>query len=191
MTLEYGIDGGGSMYRLGSREHVRSFFIAIDKYVLKEKLYRKIDWSLITDRLYKRTISHDMLDDTIAKMALLIHAMQYTQLSAVNWNVLGIPEPDKMPIPLRPTGPSLRDLYLPFEFALTGCALSMKFDELRGEPGRPLRISCCDAQVFCYEDQRPLDHYERLGPKDLPFWLRDDIEYPEIERIVIDGGYKP
>jgi hypothetical protein len=186
---EYGYIGPSLLFELGTREYVRSFFVAIEKYVFREKLYRQLDWSLITDRLYKRTIPHEQLDAMISTMAQMLHLLRETPMSAVDWPKLGLNGPEGGPHhrPFDSNG-SLGDFYGHFGRGLVKCAINLRFGQLHGEEHAPVRIG--SFYHYNYEDQRPLDHYEALGPKDLPFWLRDDIDYPEIERIVIDGGHK-
>lgn len=188
---EYGYIGPGVLFELGTREYVRSFFVAIEKYVFREKLYRQLDWSLITDRLYKRTVPHEQLDAMVSAVAQMLSLLGETSTSAVDWPKLGLngPEDGRPQHVALGSATNLGEVYDHFGRGLVDCALSLRFGQLRGTEYRPVRIG--SFYYYNYEDQRPLDHYERLGPKDLPFWLRDDIDYPEIERIVIDGGYKP
>ena len=186
--VEYGYIGGSNLITLGSREYVQSFFKAIDKYVFNEELYRRLDWSLITDRLYKRTISDDALDQTLGVMARLMDAFSETPLSAVDWNVLGIARPNPMPISHTKHEASLRDLYLHFAFGLAGCASSAKIHALEYSPMPPLRIGLTTVPQYIVDEHRPVEAYEALGPNDPPFWLRDDIDYPEIPVVVIDGN---
>jgi hypothetical protein len=181
--LEYGYVGGGSLYRLGSREFINSFFIAIEKYVLNVKLYRELDWSQITEDLYRKTICADKLDLTIGTMARLLHLMCETPLSSVDWDALGIPEPETAPFALSHPTPSLRDLYINFEFGLAQCALGVKFRNLENEGGRPVRIGALSPQIYIYEDYRPAEHYDALGPNDVPYWLRDDNDYSYVTEI--------
>lgn len=184
MSEKFGYIGGGHLYGLGSRAYVRSFFQAIDRYVFNESLYCKLDWSLITDRLYRRTISDDMLDVAIGTMARMLQLMQYTPLSAVNWNSLGLCSPDERP-KIRANA-NLRDFYLPFETGLVECGSGAKFAALEGAQYEPLRIGLASPAGLFVDGMRPVENYETLGPNDLPFWLRDDEEYPEIPVIKVD-----
>jgi hypothetical protein len=179
----YGIKGGGELCYLGSREYVDSFFKAIKIYVLNEALYRELDWSLITDQLYKRTIDNENLDLAIGTMARLLHLMRETPLSVVDWSALGVPEPATVPLALGHPTPSLRDLYINFEFGLARCASGVKFGALQNANYLPVRIGALSPQIYIYEDYRPAEHYEALGPNDVPYWLRDDNDYSYVTEI--------
>jgi hypothetical protein len=183
---EFGYVGPGVLFDLGTREYVRSFFVAIEKYVFREKLYRQLDWSLVTDRLYKRTVPHDDLDATVSTMAQMLHLLRETPISEVDWSKLGLNGPEDGPQGFAAS--CLGDYYENFGRGLVKCAINLRFAGVESIKYRPVRIG--SFYHYIHEDHRPPEVYEALGPKDLPFWLRDDIEYPEIERILIDGGHK-
>lgn len=186
MLNDYGYVGANTLYHLGSRAYVKSFFLAIEQYVFREKLYRKLDWSLITDRLYRRNIPNDMLDVAIGTMARMLELLSETLLSVVDWNLLELSGLHEGPS----VGPdcNLRDFYIAFEIGLVRCASAQKFGSLRGTEYRPLQIGNLSSQRFIAEKSRPVEQYE--ANTGAPFWLRDDIEYPQIETVVIDGGHK-
>lgn len=184
--VEYGYIGGSNLIALGSREYVQSFFKAIDKYVFSEELYRRLDWSLITDRLYKRTISDDMLDVAIGTMARMLYLMEFTSLSSVKWKALGLNGPEDGPEV--GANANLSDFYRPFGTGLIQCATSEIFYTLDEPPLPAFRIGLTTVPRYIIDRARPAEEYEALGPKDLPFWLRDDIDYPEIPVFVMDGN---
>jgi hypothetical protein len=179
MTDEFGYIGPNVLFELGTRAYVRSFFLAIEKYVFKEKLYRQLDWSLITDRLYKRTVPHEQLDAMISSVAQMLSLMAETPLSAVDWSKLGLDGPHGT------SADNLGAYYENFGRGLIDCALSLGFGQLRGTEYPPVRLG--SHYHYIHEKSRPPEAYEALGPKDLPFWLRDDIDYPEVRRTPVEG----
>lgn len=186
MNNEIGYIGGGNLFELGSASFVESFFHAIENYVFSEKIYFQLDWSLITDRLFKRTIAHEQLDTLIGTMDRLLLLMQETPIATVDWSKLGL---DNAPNGFENTiNCTLADVYDKFRQGLIRCTFGVKMGNLI-DPNclyAPLRIG--NLHHYIFEERRPIEMYEALSANDLPFWLRDDINYPEITRIVMDGS---
>ena len=93
----FGFLGGGKLYELGSRFYVQSFFLAFERYPLSVELYRRLDWSLITDRLYRRIVPDDRLDEAIGTLARMLHLLRETKLAEVDWAALGLSGPEEGP----------------------------------------------------------------------------------------------
>ena len=184
MADGFGYVGANTLFFLGDCSYVKSFFLSIEKYVLQERLYKRLNWTIITDRLYRRNIPNDMLDVAIGTMARMLALLDETPLADVNWQDLELDVPGEQSALGKCA--TLRDFYMPFELGLVRCALAEKFGSLRGTKYRPLRIGSLSTERYVFEDSRPVEQYESNDGD--PFWLRDDMEYPNIPVIVQDAN---
>lgn len=56
-TQQIGFSGGGRFGNVGTKEDFELFFACIERYAVTQ--HPELDWSIITDRLYKRYLRHE------------------------------------------------------------------------------------------------------------------------------------
>ena len=84
MSLKNGFIGGGSIFNLGTDSDMRLFFDCISYYVLPK--YPDQNWSLITDRLYRRYLKLEELDAAVALMKLVEKEFKQLDREAFDWS---------------------------------------------------------------------------------------------------------
>ena len=84
MLIKIGFRGGGLVYELGTDSDMRLFFDCISYYVLPK--YPDKNWSLITDRLYRRYLRLEELDDAVALMKLVEKEFKQLDREAFDWS---------------------------------------------------------------------------------------------------------
>lgn len=182
---EFGVMGGGNLFVLPSRAYMRSFFLAFEKYPLSVQLYRKLDWSLITDRLYRRIIPDEQLDVALGTMIRMLGLLAETKIADVDWAAIGLTGPEDGPENLGPDA-TLWDFYQPFERALECCASAVIFNLACGYKTTSLRLACLDTGPHLAFKNWPAEEYEKLEGD--PLWLRDDLIFPEMQIDTLDGN---
>lgn len=185
---EFGVMGGWDLAVLPSRAYMRSFFLAFEKYPLTVELYRKLDWSLIMDRLYRRIIPDEQLDVAIGIMMRMLGLLGETKMADVDWAAIGLEGPEDGPEGLGPDA-TLWDFYMPFVRAVERCATSIVFGRVDGARTPSLRLACLDTGPHLFFEDFPAEEYEKLTGD--PLWLRDDLEFPKVNIETLDGGRSP
>ena len=84
MSLKNGFIGGGSIFNLGTDSDMQLFFDCISYYVLPK--YPDQNWSLITDRLYRRYLKLEELDAAVALMKLVEKEFKQLDREAFDWS---------------------------------------------------------------------------------------------------------
>jgi hypothetical protein len=167
MMRNIGFDGGHSIYELGPSSDVILFFDCLRCYV--EQANPNQDWSLLTDRLYRRYLRQDELDDALMLMNQARDIFsQCPSASAVEWDVLlsGGTERSR----LKPNLPTLADVFSTyFENFEKACGSAKSFVEAF-KIYQPVRVVISDLAGFARDKNKPLPEYDALEGK--PFWLQ-------------------
>ncbi len=79
-----GISGGSSLYELGTVNDVQLFFDCMDSFVASKQLQG--NWNLLSDRLYKRYLRLDELDDASMLMGQVKKIFMTVPKDAINWS---------------------------------------------------------------------------------------------------------
>lgn len=159
-----GFSGGGFTGQVGTVNDAILFFDCVNYFGLRAR--PDMDWSLLTDRLYRRYIP---LEDTQKSQALMDELQRIfaaTPSSEVDWNT----EPVRTV--LDRNLPTLADVFAKFFkfFRLSGESAVLFHDEFGGV--KPIRTIVSDVPASVVEGQRPLAEYDALSPEETPFWLR-------------------
>lgn len=148
-----GFCGGGLLHETGTVSEFQSFFNTLVK--LSEVFPNKLDWSLVLDRLYKRYVRLEDLDNTK-------EIMDFCKMLLVK------EENEK-------NNPFLR-YFRHFDSCIGDAkAVYAAFGEYI-----PIKIAIVDLPWQMLEERRPLEEYDQLEGE--PFWTREYTE-EEIERL--------
>lgn len=160
-----GFHGGSSICELGPRADVALFFECLDAYV--EKPHSEKNWSLLTDRLYRRYLKQDELDEASALMRSAKDIFGSVSSASVDWNgISAAPRVSR----LNPDQGNLADVFSKYFEKFDYCVESAKVFFKSWNIYQPVRTVVSDMPDFMTDKKRPLDQYEVLEGK--PFWLR-------------------
>lgn len=162
-----GFDGGHSVYELGPAEDVVLFFDCVKAYA--EQDHPETDWSLLTDRLYRRYLRREELRPALDLMAKVREIFaQNSAKSGVEWNpnMLGNQEKSW----LSSEQATLADVFgRYFERFEKACGSAESFVETFNIY-QPVRVVISDTPGFLCDKNKPLAEYDALEGK--PFWLQ-------------------
>jgi len=156
-----------SVYELGPVKDMVLFFDCIDYFVVKH--HPEQDWSLLTDRLYRRYLRLEELEPARKLMQQVKEIFSKLASDEVNWrwDMQG----DVNQTWLDARQPTLDIIFLKyFEKFNEAIDAAVYFKKKDGEYFPP-RISITNLFVFFSEKDRPLEQYDNLAATDEPFWL--------------------
>ncbi|ULU26781.1 hypothetical protein DYST_03729 [Dyella terrae] len=160
-----GFCGGSSMCELGPVSDVTLFFDCISAYAAAST---DKNWSLLTDRLYRRYVRQDDLDETSGLMAEVRNVFSTIPSAAVDWSAL-----DVLPNSSSRLKSNLATLGLVFARyfdTFDVCVASAKLFYESWKIYQPVRVGTTDVPAFMTDKKRPLADYEALDGE--PFWRR-------------------
>lgn len=160
-----GFNGGSSICELGPSADVALFFECLNTYVAKPNPEQ--DWSLLTDRLYRRYLKYDELDSASSLMEYAKRIFTELPSASVDWRSLSDGTSDTR---LDPDQPSLADVFLNYFENFAYCVESSKVFFKSWNIYQPVRTVVSDLPDFMTDKRRPLDQYEVLEGQ--PYWLR-------------------
>lgn len=166
-----GITGGSSLHELGSAAEVQSFFDCLDAYVVR--VQPAIDWSVLSDRLYKRYLRQQELETALKAMGIARELFRSIPSKSIDWSSFDfehVAERTKLNL----GGSTLGAVFDAYFDSFAQCAESAKlsyeaFKDYAGYQYEPVRIVVSDQPWFIVEKNRPLRDYDDLEGK--PFWL--------------------
>jgi len=170
-----GFEGGASIEVLGTIADVELFFGCVGEYA--ESAHPEQDWSLLTDRLYRRYLRLEELDRALGLMEQVREIFaQCPTLPSVDWDgwkkaVAEDPESSKLDI----SRPTLADVFSRYFKSFAHCVESAKvsYETFKPRPDAymPVRVTIADIPdcVTLYFN-RPLSEFDELEGK--PLWLR-------------------
>ena len=167
-----GFSGGSSICELGPSSDVELFFECLKTYAERE--HPEQDWSLLTDRLYRRYLRLEELDQALKLMeqAQQVFA-RHPAASAVEWG--GLLAGDAERSWLNPNQATLADVFGKYFEHFVHCVESarLNYETFRSYPGysyEPVRTVMSDLPGFARDKNKPLAEYDALKGK--PFWLQ-------------------
>ncbi|WP_095093535.1 hypothetical protein [Pseudomonas sp. Irchel 3A5] len=163
-----GFDGGHTVYELGPISDVVLFFECLNAFVVSK--YPDRDWSLLSDRLYKRYLRRGELDESLALMEEAKSIFLTLPSSSVEWDEDMQADRDRTWLDSRVD--NLGEVFYRY-FDLFSKAKDSAVSFL-DEFGiyQPVRILASDIPALFFEKNRPLNEYDALELSSLPFWLR-------------------
>lgn len=160
-----GFHGGHTIYELGSTSDMILFFECIKVYVVQN--HPQQDWSLITDRLYKRYLHLEELNEASKLMNKIIEIFTALPNAAINWEDSKVTPENTM---LNSKLPTLADIFSRYFEHFFSAIESAKSFVVAFEIYQPVRIVISDMPAFMLEKKRSLEEYDNLVGE--PFWLR-------------------
>lgn len=163
-----GFDGGHTVYELGPVSDVVLFFECLNSFVVSQ--YPDQDWSLLTDRLYRRYLRREELERSFALMERARSIFSTLPSASVEWDEGLQTDRDKTWLDSRQdTLGAIFSRYFDLFSKAKDSAISF-LDEFGIY--QPVRVLVSDMPALIVEKKRPLNEYDALGLSDLPFWLR-------------------
>ncbi|MBP0943678.1 hypothetical protein V2K16_26650 [Pseudomonas alliivorans] len=159
-----GFQGGSSIFELGVASDMVCFFSA-----LREKVELSECELLLLDRLYRRYLRFEELDEVSMLMRNSKNYLSRVPSSIVELKVLGW-RPEKSN--LNTACESFTEVFIKYFDGFEYCAESARSFYDDWGIYKPVRAIVCDMPDYMVEKLRSLDDYDNLGPSDAPFWLR-------------------
>ncbi len=165
-----GFTGGSSICEIGTASDVVLFFDCLDYFVVKN--HPEQDWSLLSDRLYRRYLRLEELDQAAALMNQVKQIFSGLPNTEIDW----APElpGNKNLTRLDPGRANLADVFIKFFDHFEYCVESAKLnhEHFQSYPDykfEPVKIIPTNLAAIAIEGDRPLKEYDDLEGK--PFWL--------------------
>lgn len=168
-----GFCGGALTVELGTVNDMVLFFECIKSLVSWK--YPEMDWSLLTDRFYKRYLRLEEMDISKELMDKVHQLFMEIPSSSITWE--REMEHNHETSKLNPDLSMISDVFSHYFSAFSECSESaiVMYDEFKSYPGyeyEPIRIVLTEMPENLEDYHRPLEQYDALGPNDSPFWLR-------------------
>lgn len=161
-----GFHGGHTIYELGPAPDMMLFFDCLKTYA--EQDYPEQDWSLLTDRLYRRYLRREEIDKASTLMEQVRQIFARLPASAIDWDTSMLGNAEKTW--LDPKQPTLADVFSKyFENFAKACGSAKSFVEAFNIY-QPVRVVISDLPGFARDKNKPLAEYDALEGK--PFWLQ-------------------
>jgi len=168
MSSRVGFHGGSSIFELGNPADVAFFFRCIECFVVQKS--PAADWSIVSDRLYKRYLRQEELEVAIRLMKSVQEVFgSLPGIAPLNENSL-IDEAGKTR--LNWSLPTLSDVFCKYFEGLAYCVESANGFLTDWALYKPVRIVKTDLPDFAADKKRSLAEYDGLGPDESPFWMR-------------------
>ena len=162
-----GFHGGCRICEIGPSSDVLLFFDCLQTYA--EQAHPDQDWSLLTDRLYRRYLRREELDKASALMEQAHHIFaQHPAASAVEWDTLLSGDAGRSW--LKPDQPTLADVFSKYFEGFKDACSSAKSFLNDFAIYQPVRVVMSDLPGFARDKNKPLAEYDALEGK--PFWLQ-------------------
>ncbi len=161
-----GFVGGSSISELGPVSDVVLFFECLNIYVVRGRPEQ--DWSLLTDRLYRRYLRLEELPAASKLMEQVEQIFATLPNTVVKWNEKMIGESnDSWLDPIKPTLAEIFEKYFD-HFAYCVESAQVFFDSWKSY--LPVKTSISDTSGYTVDKKRPLEDYDTLAGE--PFWLQ-------------------
>lgn len=176
MKTHVGFTGGCLVCELGTVQDMASFFYCVRTYM--PNAYPQIDFSLVTDHLYRRYISRDELTKTIELMQAVKKSFAQIESVLVNWEKLGL---NKANSELELGQSTLANVFAKFFSAFTECAESATatYESFKSDSNysyQSVHTILTDFPLLAEERGRGWSEYDALQGD--PFWLTASKQQP-------------
>ncbi len=160
-----GFFAGPSLFELGPVADVQIFFDCVAAFAVPQ--HPELDWTLLTDRFYRRYLRLEELRPAQVLMDHAKAAFERTPSQAVDWQNISKPSAVTR---LNPSGPSLVDVFKKYFEAFSHCRESAEIFLETFRQYQPLKIVVSDMPAFLKDKSRLPQDYDSLDGA--PFWKR-------------------
>jgi hypothetical protein len=160
-----GFFGGSTISELGPVADVQLFFDCLGSLVVPASPDR--NWSLLTDRLYRRYLRREELTPAQALMDEVQERFGDLPSSTVDWGDITAPGAVSRLDPLKAT---LADVFSAYFERFERCRNSAEMFFETWQRYLPLKIGIADLPDYLADEDRPLEEYESLQGE--PLWKR-------------------
>lgn len=166
-----GLAGGSLIFELGSHMDVQLFFECLDAFVFSK--HPGPHWRLLSDRLYKRYLKLDELDEASALMREAQKELQKLPSIEIDWQDYAA-NSAATSNSLQPAAITLEKVFEKYFAAFALCVKSAKssyeiFSKHGGYQYEPVRFIVTNVPWFTIENARPLKDYDENSVR--PFWM--------------------
>jgi hypothetical protein len=167
-----GFVGGGSIYGISSFSDMIFFFECINYDVLRA--YPNENFDVITDRLYKRYLRLEELDEAVLKMKLIEDVFKTVKSDLFDWSEIA--KEDTITF-LDFKQNTLFEIFKEYFEGFNGCVESTKIFFKSWNKLSPVMISPTNIFTRTYYSNIPLCEFENIKNNEKPFWLCPYTEY--------------
>ena len=168
--LKIGFAGGGIMSDLGTDSDMQLFFECISYYVTSK--YPDQNWSIITDRLYRRYLKLEELDDAESLMKIVEKEFKQLDREAVDWSNV---ESGEVQSDLDRSKPTLFEIFFDYFESFYQCIEFALFEYKDFKFYRPIMVSITTIPDYYNYKKIPLSVFDNLKPDDKPIWWTGKI----------------
>jgi len=176
-TRKVAIVGSCDIHGVGPANDAVLFFDCIDWFVVPK--YPNQDWSLITDKFYKRYLRLEELEPARKLMDKIRKIFSTVSSSEVEWREDWQQE-DCDKTTLNSKLPTLDLIFLEFFEGFDNVFNSIMYDFNNYGIHHTMRLAICNGShglmAATTEQFRPLKQYDSLGDTDKPFWMLPEDE---------------
>ncbi|MCS4511929.1 hypothetical protein [Xylophilus ampelinus] len=162
--MNIGFCGGSSLCEVGTISDVKLFFECLEFFVVKSDADKH--WPLLTDRLYRRYLRIEELDEAGSLMKEAKNKFTTLASSEVNWKMELVG--DRRRTWLDPSQPNLADVFATCFQHFDYCVESAKLFAKSWDIYQPVKIVRTELAWFMVEKNRSLEEYDLLEGE--PFW---------------------
>ena len=163
--LKIGFLGGGIMGDLGTDSDMQLFFECISYYVTSK--YPDQNWSIITDRLYRRYLKLEELDDAESLMKIVEKEFKQLNREAVDWSNV---ESGEAQSDLDRSKPTLFEIFFNYFELFYQCIEFALFQYNDSKFYRPIMVGITTIPDYSNYEEIPLSVFDNLKSDDKPIW---------------------
>ena len=175
MSIKIGFTGGARIVELGTDSDMRLFFDCILYYVPPK--YPDQNWSLITDRLYRRYLKLEELDTAVALMKLVEKEFKQLDREAFDWSKIlsGQVKSD-----LDRAKSTLFEIFVKYFEAFYECieCAIRNYEWFKSDPDykyQPVMVAYTTIPDLITYKLIPLSVFDNLQPDEKPIWWTGKI----------------
>ena len=168
-----GFTGGSNLIGVGPVNDMLLFFECINLICIQRQPER--DWSLLTDRLYKRYLRLEEREEAKRLMALVQEIFSETDSRSFDWSELSV---DFSESELDLSQQTMADIFASYFRGFFECCgrsefMHEYFKNNKDYVFEPIKVATTDIPYCAIEKSIPLSEYDALSDDDLPFWCRN------------------
>ncbi|WP_239375358.1 hypothetical protein [Snodgrassella gandavensis] len=175
MSKDTGFCGGSSVFTLGTDSDMELFFDCISYYL--QPKYPEENWSILTDRLYRRYLKLEELDTAEFLIKLVEKEFKQLDQEAIDWSPI---LSGKAKSDLDKTKSTLYDIFERYFYAFHYCVESAKinYEDFKSDPDyeyEPVMVAITILPYSISYEQIPLSVFDNLGADEKPIWWTGKI----------------